>query len=92
MPETRICVIRCKDGSIHPIRSGIRATLIEVNERLKEQPTLVQTAGERYGYLAIVLPSVVNSDVTRTPKEFAQDEEEDSEPPTKRSVAKPDTR
>uniref|UniRef100_A0A914EKR2 Actin-binding transcription modulator n=1 Tax=Acrobeloides nanus TaxID=290746 RepID=A0A914EKR2_9BILA len=71
-PDTRLCIIHCTDGSTYSIRAGIKATLVEVNDRLFENPDLIQTARDYHGYIAIVLPPAIDSKSNRKPKEFCQ--------------------
>uniref|UniRef100_A0A915E9M8 Protein Abitram n=1 Tax=Ditylenchus dipsaci TaxID=166011 RepID=A0A915E9M8_9BILA len=41
--DTRICLIRCTDGTEYTIRAGIRASMVEVNdEQLNAEPILLE--------------------------------------------------
>ncbi|RLN93827.1 hypothetical protein BBJ28_00012638 [Nothophytophthora sp. Chile5] len=42
LPNTALCVLKCKSGREFTLFSCIRGSLIEVNERLQSQPTLLQ--------------------------------------------------
>jgi hypothetical protein len=71
MPETKLCIVKCTDGSNHIIRCGIKATLIEANARLVENPQLLKTSRTYAGFIAIVIPpSVLNHHRNTIPEEF----------------------
>jgi len=42
-PATQICAITCEDGTEYPFFASVRARLIEVNDRLAKEPTLLST-------------------------------------------------
>lgn len=71
-PETKICIVRCSDQTEYPIRAGMRANLIEVNdEHLNADPNLIVTAASHHGYIAIIMPAGGdNRHVAKLPKEF----------------------
>lgn len=54
--KSLICVVRTCDGQEHLIHSCISGTLIEVNERLIEEPSLLQLKPWSDGYIAVILP------------------------------------
>ncbi|KAI6234520.1 hypothetical protein M3Y99_00804300 [Aphelenchoides fujianensis] len=71
LPETKICKITCTDGSVHMLRAGIKATLIEVNTRLLANPALLTSSRDYAGYLIIVIPTaVINNQRNHLPPEF----------------------
>lgn len=41
-PATPLCIITCSDGTKHTIYCGIRGSLIETNERLLKNPSLLE--------------------------------------------------
>ncbi|RLN51185.1 hypothetical protein BBJ28_00025577, partial [Nothophytophthora sp. Chile5] len=70
LPNTALCVLKCKSGREFTLFSCIRGSLIEVNERLQSQPTLLQQKvrpllrirfllHQSDGYLVIIQPKKV---------------------------------
>jgi len=51
-----VAFVSCDDGSVHEIRSGVKGALVEVNDRLVDQPELMTSDPFGQGFLAIVLP------------------------------------
>ncbi|CCI41217.1 unnamed protein product [Albugo candida] len=56
IPTTILCRIRCHSGRVYEIPSCIRGALLEINERLVDQPELLKHPAE--GYLVVVQPKV----------------------------------
>ncbi|EGT56723.1 hypothetical protein CAEBREN_12763 [Caenorhabditis brenneri] len=52
--DSKLCTFKCKDGSEHVVRAGVRGTLVEMNDRLKTHPDLIRTAPDNQGYIAII--------------------------------------
>ncbi|VDN01305.1 unnamed protein product [Thelazia callipaeda] len=71
LPDTKLCVVYCEDGTHYVLRSGIKALLIEVNERLIENPNLMRTDTENCGYLAIMIPFA--NERLEAPEAFAEE-------------------
>ncbi|KAG2525505.1 hypothetical protein BBO99_00004499 [Phytophthora kernoviae] len=59
LPNTALCVVKCKSGREFTLYSCIRGSLIEVNERLQTEPTLLQQKHQTDGYLIIIQPKKV---------------------------------
>ncbi|KAG7389656.1 Mitochondrial inner membrane protease ATP23 [Phytophthora boehmeriae] len=59
LPNTALCVVKCKSGREYTLYSCIRGSLIEVNERLQTEPTLLQQKHQTDGYLVIIQPKKV---------------------------------
>lgn len=57
-PTTILFHINCTDGSKYPVYSCVSGKLVEVNERLKDNPNLIVEKPLDQGYLAVVLPSI----------------------------------
>ncbi|XP_044269590.1 protein Abitram [Tribolium madens] len=56
-PESILCFIETEDGEKYPVHSGIYGKLLEINDRLSENPNLlVDDLNE--GFLAVILPDL----------------------------------
>ncbi|KAL6511887.1 hypothetical protein OROGR_021484 [Orobanche gracilis] len=53
--NTALCKVCTRDAS-YIVRCCVKGSLLEVNERLIEQPELLNTSPEREGYIAIIMP------------------------------------
>lgn len=62
-PTSALAIITCKDDTQYKIISCITGKLIEVNERLIDNPELLAQEGN--GYVAICLPKIENADVIK---------------------------
>jgi len=51
-----VAFVSCDDGSRYALRNGVRGALMEVNERLVDQPDLLTSDPFGQGFLAIILP------------------------------------
>lgn len=56
-----LCKIYCSDGEEYTISSCIRGRLMEVNENILHQPSLLQEKPSTEGYIAVVLPKFEES-------------------------------
>ncbi|KAM6454326.1 protein Abitram [Liasis olivaceus] len=56
-----LCRILCSDGEEYTIYSCIRGKLIEVNENILDNPSLLQEKPSTEGYIAVVLPKFEES-------------------------------
>ncbi|KAF4028192.1 Glycine cleavage H-protein [Phytophthora infestans] len=59
LPNTVLCVLKCKSGHEFKLYSCMRGALIEVNERLQKEPELLKQKNQSDGYLAIIQPKKV---------------------------------
>ncbi|OWZ11536.1 hypothetical protein PHMEG_00015424 [Phytophthora megakarya] len=59
LPNTVLCVLKCKSGREFTLYSCIRGTLIEVNDRLRKEPELLKQKHKSDGYLVIIQPKKV---------------------------------
>ncbi|XP_055678888.1 protein Abitram [Lutzomyia longipalpis] len=55
-PGTALALVTCSDGSEYKVVSGITGKLIEVNQRIVDDPSRMGSEGE--GYVAIVLSKI----------------------------------
>eukprot|EP01116_Phalansterium_solitarium_P014750 TRINITY_DN32555_c0_g1_i1.p1 TRINITY_DN32555_c0_g1~~TRINITY_DN32555_c0_g1_i1.p1 ORF type:complete len:174 (-),score=37.71 TRINITY_DN32555_c0_g1_i1:103-624(-) len=53
-PDSALCVLTCSDGATYTVRSCVRGSLLELNERLSAQPQLLNDKCETDGYVAII--------------------------------------
>ncbi|XP_039294824.1 protein Abitram [Nilaparvata lugens] len=60
--NSALCFAKCADGEIHKICAGIPGKLVEINENLPENPSLLVECPETEGFVAIVLPSIPTSE------------------------------
>lgn len=56
--NSNICSISCADGETHVIKCCMTGKLVEVNESLATNPSLLKEPPHKGGYLAIVLPNI----------------------------------
>ncbi|XP_033217627.1 protein Abitram [Belonocnema kinseyi] len=56
--NSNICAITCTDGKTHMIKCCMIGKLVEVNESLATNPSLLKEPPHKGGYLAIVLPNI----------------------------------
>lgn len=60
--NSNICRLECEDGSVHIVKCCIIGKLVEVNERLVEEPELLKKLPHQGGYIAIALPNLKHLD------------------------------
>jgi Glycine cleavage H-protein len=60
-PNSVICFVECSDGTNYSISSCLNGKLVEINEAIVSNPNLLIERPQAEGYLAIVLPNLVNS-------------------------------
>ncbi|XP_062937828.1 protein Abitram isoform X2 [Cynocephalus volans] len=56
-----LCKIYCSDGEEYTISSCVRGRLMEVNENILHNPSLLQEKPSTEGYIAVVLPKFEES-------------------------------
>lgn len=54
--NTALCKVCTKDDTSYIVRCCIKGSLLEVNDRLIKQPSLLNSAADREGYIAIIMP------------------------------------
>uniref|UniRef100_A0AAV1T322 C3H1-type domain-containing protein n=1 Tax=Peronospora matthiolae TaxID=2874970 RepID=A0AAV1T322_9STRA len=59
LPDTVVCVLKCKSNREFTLRSCIRGSLIEFNSRLLKEPGLLTAKHQSDGYLIIIQPKKV---------------------------------
>jgi len=64
-PNSPLCYIECADSSKYTIHSCVKGKLVEINNALIENPKLLIEKPYSEGYIAIVLPSISNSNQQR---------------------------
>ncbi|KAK4315715.1 hypothetical protein Pmani_013069 [Petrolisthes manimaculis] len=65
-PESPLCIITCSDDTHYSIMAGVHGKLVEVNERLLTNPSLVTEKPDAEGYIAVVLPPLRNTENVTT--------------------------
>lgn len=60
--KSPMCNIHCEDGSSYTLLAGCVGKLVEVNDHLLRDPSLISRAPEAEGYVAIVLPPLTATD------------------------------
>jgi glycine cleavage system H lipoate-binding protein len=63
--KTVVCEAKCSNGQTYRLRSCVRGSLLEANERLVSDPSLLITMPQTDGYVAIVLPAVGKRELAR---------------------------
>ncbi|XP_026961086.1 protein Abitram isoform X2 [Sagmatias obliquidens] len=56
-----LCKIYCSDGEEYTISSCVRGRLMEVNENILHEPSILQEKPSTEGYIAVVLPKFEES-------------------------------
>lgn len=56
-----LCKISCSDGEEYTVSSCVRGRLMEVNENILHQPSILQEKPSTEGYIAVVLPKFEES-------------------------------
>jgi hypothetical protein len=64
-PNSPLCYIECADSSRYTVQSCIKGKLVEMNDALIENPKLLIEKPDAEGYIAILLPSISNSNQQR---------------------------
>ncbi|XP_058219679.1 uncharacterized protein LOC131330200 isoform X3 [Rhododendron vialii] len=54
--NTALCKVCTKDDTSYIVRCCIKGSLLEVNDRLIKQPSLLNSVADREGYIAIIMP------------------------------------
>lgn len=57
-PTSTVCKIEFHDNTCFDVPSGMKGTLVEVNEGLVEKPLLLRECPDSDGYIAIMLSSI----------------------------------
>lgn len=56
LPESVLCNLECEDGGVYPVYSCIKGKLVEINENLVEDPSLLVERPVSEGFVALLLP------------------------------------
>lgn len=59
--KSALCFVVCSDGTKYTLYSGVQGKLVEINEKLIENPSLLINKPLSEGYIAIVLPNFQKS-------------------------------
>lgn len=63
--NSNICIVTCADGTIWQIKCCMNGKLIEVNEGLLIDPSLLKKQPHDGGYIAIILPNLTTHEVMK---------------------------
>jgi glycine cleavage system H lipoate-binding protein len=55
-PEANLAQVTCDDGTEYMLKACVPGTLLEVNERLIQQPDLLMTKSASEAFVAIIMP------------------------------------
>lgn len=58
--DTTIAVVKCCDGTTYNVPSCVKGKLVEINQNVLQNPSLLSKEG--YGYIAILLPKIDECD------------------------------
>lgn len=61
-PDANLAQITCDDGTEYMLKACVPGTLLEVNERLMEQPDLLMTKSSSEAFVAIIMPGHKDKD------------------------------
>ncbi|XP_071452806.1 protein Abitram [Hetaerina americana] len=61
VPNSALCFVKCSDDSKYTLYSCIQGKLVEINEHLKERPSLLVNKPSSDGYIAIIIPKLHQS-------------------------------
>jgi hypothetical protein len=64
-PHSPLCYIECEDSSKYTVQSCVKGKLVEMNDALIENPKLLIEKPDAEGYIAILIPSISNSNQQR---------------------------
>uniref|UniRef100_A0A182MDM0 Actin-binding transcription modulator n=1 Tax=Anopheles culicifacies TaxID=139723 RepID=A0A182MDM0_9DIPT len=61
--DSTLALVTCVDDSVYKVRSCVQGKLVEVNDRIVNDPDMLRLSGE--GYVAIVMPKLEHCDALR---------------------------
>ncbi|XP_050071249.1 protein Abitram [Anopheles maculipalpis] len=61
--DSTLALVTCVDDSVYKVRSCVQGKLVEVNDRVVEDPVLMRISGE--GFVAIVMPKIEHCDALK---------------------------